>query len=349
MDGSGDMEPKDGDGAEEHKEAEEESPSSEDMKVVDVMVSYLRDVGGIELIDKDEEIRCGRIIAASREKIRSVLIGNTPMTEALNKPGASLEDVVRITLDTTNIDDEARVEITGALTDYLVARNVLITANQRLVVAVAKKYNRGAGVYLADLIQEGNLGLMRAADKYDPEMGNRFSTYATWWIRQTVIKASRRGKVVRVAPSVRENMNLAKGAIHRLMHREGRKPTIGEIAAEAGMNAQKTHRTMQDIYAEGEGGELLESMEDPNVIGPDRQVEIGELRSDIHLLLSSLPEEEAQVLGMKFGCGDYGESSLEEISAAMKLSVADVKKLEMAALCRIRGSREIVNLMSYFR
>ena len=164
---------------------------------------------------------------------------------------------------------------------------------------------------------------------------------------------------MRMSLGAKHDINEARGAIHRIMHREGRRPTVREIAAEAGMDAEKVYRVMRDMQAEaevqlvgpeggGHGSITLENMVADDDQQPEHVVHAGELRKAIGALLSSLPDHEAVVLAMRYGCKGYQESCTDEIAKALGITEAEVKKLETAAMNRIRRSHSMDDLRWFF-
>lgn len=224
------------------------------------------------------------------------------------------------------------------------ARRRFIEANLRLVVAVAKQHV-GHGVHFLDLVQEGNLGLIRALERFDWRRGNKFSTYAIWWIRQTVARAAAdQGRTIRLPVHMVDLLGNVARAGRRLHQHLGREPTLDEVARALRVSAlrlrmlkQITHETVPLETAVGDDDRTLEQfLEDRNVMLPEAAASLAALRRHVDDALQRLPPRERMVLRLRFGLDGQPPWSLAEIGRMLGLTRERIRQIEKKALHRLR-------------
>ncbi|HSG78612.1 MAG TPA: sigma-70 family RNA polymerase sigma factor [Acidimicrobiia bacterium] len=224
------------------------------------------------------------------------------------------------------------------------AKDDFLTANLRLVVANARRYANTSGIDFLDLIQEGNLGLIRAVEKFDWRKGFKFSTYATWWIRQAITRAiADKSRTVRIPVHLHDTLAAVRAAQASLKAELGRDPKPHEIAEEAGVTVDKVELALgvaDTVSLEqpvGEdGAQLGDFIEDEDAIDPVRVTEEMDIASSLRRSIGRLPEREGRILALRYGFLDGVPRTLEEIGEEFNLTRERIRQLEKLALCRLR-------------
>jgi RNA polymerase primary sigma factor len=277
----------------------------------------------------------------------------TGQTETDDSLGAYLREIGRGTLLTKEQEIELAKQIEAGSD---AARRRMTEANLRLVVSIAKKY-QGRGMPLLDLIQEGNVGLMRAVQKFDHRRGFKFSTYATWWIRQAVLRAiGDQARTIRLPIHIGDQTNKLVRVSDRLRDSLGRQPTDEEIAEELGLTTDEVEalrRTSRDTVSLetpiGEEGdtELGHLIEDANAESPSNAALESDLKDQVDQVLGSLRPRERRVIQLRFGLGDGHQRALDEVARRMGTSRETVRQLERQALAKLRRSGRADALRNY--
>jgi len=299
------------------------SPADLDLSAIDVDDSislYLKEIGRIPLLTAEQEVSLAKRMEAAREAKKQ-----------LSRDG-------RLAL-------EERQRLREIIRDGKAAKEHLIKANSRLVVSVAKKYV-GRGVPFLDLIQEGNIGLIRAVKKFDYHRGYKFSTYATWWIRQAVTRAiADQGRTIRVPVHMYEQINRLARVSRQLVQELGRDPTMEEIAGELGVSPKKVERTIKvsqrPLSLEMPVGEeddsfLGDFIEDSEAPSPTDQASHQLLREQIDDIFASLTPREVRILQLRFGLVDGYAYTLEEVGKKFGVTRERIRQIEAQALGRLR-------------
>jgi RNA polymerase primary sigma factor len=298
----------------------------------DAVGLYLREMARVPLLKNDEEVRLAKALEAGRNAKKK-----------LSEDGT---------------DPAMRKELERQVEEGLAAREHLIKANTRLVVSIAKKYI-GRGVPFLDLIQEGNLGLMKAVEKFDYSRGYRFSTYATWWIRQTITRAiADQGRTIRVPVHMSDRIRRLYNTAQNLEQEYGRRPTPEELADELDVEPRKVQWMLQVSWrplsleqpvGEEEDSELGNFIEDETSPTPAQSTYQYMLEEKIEEMLATLHPREACILRLRFGLGSGRSYTLEEVGKKFGLTRERIRQIEGRALRRLRHPCRSRQLRDYLR
>lgn len=306
-----------------NEEIEETRPLlSDDLENIDTddtIGLYLKEVSRVPLLNAEEEVELAQRIERGR--------------------------MAREELAKGNVNNKRRQELRNLIEDGWSAREHLITANSRLVISVAKKY-MGRGVPFLDLIQEGNIGLIRATKKFDYRRGHKFSTYATWWIRQAVTRAiADQGRTIRVPVHMGDQINKLLRIQHQLTQRLGREPTVEELAISLDVPPKKVENMIQvarrplslETPTDDEEDSVLgDFIEDDEAPPPDETATYNLLKEHLEDVLNGLPPREVRILQLRYGLLDGQAYTLEEVGRKMGVTRERVRQIEAQALSRLR-------------
>jgi RNA polymerase primary sigma factor len=293
----------------------------EHIEATDAIGLYLKEATRVPLLTKEEELELAQRIERGRQ--------------------------AREELAKNNHSPKEHEKLRKLIEDEWAAREHLITANSRLVISVAKRYI-GRGVPFLDLIQEGNIGLMRAAKKFDYHRGYKFSTYATWWIRQAITRAiADHGRTIRVPVHMGDQITKMLRAQHQLKQEFGRDPKVDELAEFLNVTTEKVEYMIQVAkrplslqlpVGEEEDEVLGDFIEDQEATPPDESTAQNLLREHLTEVLQKLPPREARILQLRYGLIDGKMLTLNEVGRKMGVTRERVRQIETQALHRLRNS-----------
>ncbi|HDN79951.1 MAG TPA: RNA polymerase sigma factor RpoD [Chloroflexi bacterium] len=302
------------------------------IEVDDTISLYLKEVGRVPLLTAEEEVELAKKMEKGRWAKRR--------------------------LDRGVSDPKERKRLEKLVEEGKAAQEHLIKANSRLVVSVAKKY-MGRGVPFLDLIQEGNIGLIRAVKKFDYRRGYKFSTYATWWIRQAVTRAiADQGRTIRVPVHMYEQINRLARTVRRLVQELGREPTTEEIAEELGVPPHKVEQiirvsqrplSLEMPVGEEEDSYLGDFIEDDDSPSPTDAASRALLREQLEEIFKSLSPREVRILQLRFGLLDGYNYTLEEVGRKFGVTRERIRQIEAQALSRLRHPSRSRKLKDFLR
>ncbi len=330
-------------------DAFESALSTEGVAIDDPVKVYLKEIGRVPLLKGDEEIRLAVDILAGneaeekkKEKYPELCeiavrrnISSTERRRLLEETKAAMpdEDVVEV------------VELDRAIRKGERAKQRLSEANLRLVVSIAKRYV-GRGMQFLDLIQEGNLGLIKAVEKFDHTKGFKFSTYATWWIRQAITRAiADQARTIRIPVHMVETINKVKKVSSQLLHQNGHEPTADEISAALDMPVEKVREIMrvaqepvslETPIGEEEDSHLGDFIPDEDAPVPAEAASHTLLKEQLSSVLSTLTPREEKVLRLRFGLEDGRPRTLEEVGHEFEVTRERIRQIEAKALRKLR-------------
>lgn len=287
----------------------------------DILDLYLREMASVPLLSHQEEIELARRFERGKQAQQELANAKRKLSKR------KLE------------------QLKALIQDGFAAREHLIKANTRLVISIARRYI-GCGVPLSDLIQEGNMGLIRAVEKFEYQRGFRFSTYATWWIRQAVMRAiAMQSRTIRLPVYLGDRVRQFQNVAHALEQDLGRPPTLQELACELREPPEKVHWVLQmsqsplsleDPYGDEEDAEFGAFIEDEAAEQPYDAVQQLMLREQVEQALATLSPREARVIRLRYGLGYPNQLTLEEVGDKFGLTRERIRQIELQALRRLR-------------
>jgi RNA polymerase primary sigma factor len=300
---------------------------------------YLREIGKIPLLNAEEELELAQKIVANSEELAEV--------------------TAKLTSEDITASERQKLEAKSAKLSK--PKDKMAEANMRLVVSIAKRYS-GRGLDFLDLIQEGNTGLLRAVEKFDPDKGFKFSTYATWWIRQAITRAiADQARTIRIPVHMVETINKLLRTQRRMTQELNREPSIEELAKELEMEPEKVEyviKIKQDIQSldagvgrdgEEEDSTLSEFIEDEDSATPEESATSQLLKEQVQDVLSSLSDREQKIVKMRFGLDGGKSHTLEEVGQEFAVTRERIRQIEAKALAKLRKHKDAKKLHEYLK
>jgi len=298
---------------------------------------YLREIGKIPLLNAEEELRLAQEIVANRDELDET-------QKKMAEEGTTPSEKEKLRLKAIKLSRP---------------KDKMAEANMRLVVSIAKRYS-GRGLDFLDLIQEGNTGLLRAVEKFDPDKGFKFSTYATWWIRQAITRAiADQARTIRIPVHMVETINKLLRTQRRMTQDLNREPTIEELAKELEMEPEKVEYVMkikQDITSldagvgrdgDEEDSVLRDFIEDEESATPEESAASQLLKEQVQEILSTLSDREQKIIKMRFGLENGKSHTLEEVGQEFAVTRERIRQIEAKALAKLRKHKDSKKLHDY--
>ena len=298
---------------------------------------YLREIGKIPLLSSEEELELAQKIVANRDEL----------------------EAIREQLTDEDLAIGERHKLEAKATKLSRPKDKMAEANMRLVVSIAKRYS-GRGLDFLDLIQEGNTGLLRAVEKFDPDKGFKFSTYATWWIRQAITRAiADQARTIRIPVHMVETINKLLRTQRRMTQELNREPTMEELSAELELEPEKIEYIMkikQDISSldagvgrdgDEEDSVLADFLEDEETDSPEDSATNQLLKEQVQDVLSSLSDREQKIVRMRFGLDNGKSHTLEEVGQEFAVTRERIRQIEAKALAKLRKHKDAKKLYEY--
>ena len=289
---------------------------------------YLKDIGNIPLLGPEEEMELANIVVKGRE---------------------AQEKITAFENCEIDLTDKEEAKYRKLVDDALYAKNKLVDSNLRLVVSIAKRYT-GRNLPFLDLIQEGNMGLMKAVDKFEPDKGYKFSTYATWWVRQAITRAvADQARTIRIPVHMVETINKLLREQRKLVQELSREPNVEELAERMKMSPEKIQMiqkiaqepiSLEKPVGEEDDSSLADFVSDPNGISPYEYTSNEMLKKEIDALLKTLSPREEMVLRLRFGLDDGKIYTLEEVGDKFQVTRERVRQIEKKALYKLQNKRK---------
>lgn len=327
---------------------EEVAPTYLDDISDDSVRLYLREIGKIPLLNPGQELSLAQQVVANRKELEEAHAKISDLKDLDEEghvlPGKKLEE---------------RNKLVAHARKLSIPKDQMAEANMRLVVSIAKRYS-GRGLDFLDLIQEGNTGLLRAVEKFDPDKGFKFSTYATWWIRQAITRAiADQARTIRIPVHMVETINKLLRTQRRMTQELNREPTIEELAKEMEMEPEKIEYVMkikQDITSldanvrdDDDDSVLGDFIEDEDAQSPEESATIQLLKEQVRNMLGVLTEREQKILKMRFGLEDGKSHTLEEVGQEFSVTRERIRQIEAKALSKLRKHKDSKRLHDYIQ
>ncbi|MDI6731722.1 MAG: RNA polymerase sigma factor RpoD [Candidatus Margulisbacteria bacterium] len=316
-----------------------------------------------KLDEIEQLLGLGIEVAEKKERREEVDPELAPHKELANIKGIGVDDTVRMYLREIGkfpllTSEEEVVLAKRVKAGDIRAKHKLINSNLRLVVSIAKKYT-GRGMLFLDLVQEGNLGLIRAVEKFDYRKGYKFSTYATWWVRQAITRAiADQARTIRIPVHMVETINRLRKTSRLLLQKLGRKPTEKEIAQKSRISVDKVREilkvsqvplSLEMPVGDEESSRLGDFVEDISVQAPDEIVMHGLMRDDLEDVMDTLTEREKTVLKLRFGLDDGHPRTLEEVGRVFAVTRERIRQIEAKALRKLKHPTRAKKLREYLK